>query len=313
MRSPSSSRVSGNLFLARAELDRRAEWRTEPELLATAWHDPRSRLLRLATAARFPVERLADDATGLRLTGTTDADLTRALFLGVDADAVAYFALLPPDEPDADADPAGTSTLREVGALLPARDTGIAVNATALAAWHATHTHCPRCGAPTRIVAGGHVRECTADASQHYPRTDAAVIMAVVDADDRLLLGRQAGWPERRFSTLAGFVEPGESLEAAVRREVAEEVGVVVTDVAYEGSQPWPFPASLMLGFTATALTTAIRVDGEEIAEARWLTRHDLAEQLRSGELRLPPVVSIARRLIEAWYGEELPGEDTWR
>jgi NAD+ diphosphatase len=145
------------------------------------------------------------------------------------------------------------------------------------------------------------------DGSEHYPRTDPAVIMAVVDADDRLLLGRQASWPEGRFSTLAGFVEPGESLESAVRREVAEEVGIAVGAVRYLGSQPWPFPSSLMLGFTARAeSTTVVRGDGE-IAEARWYTRPELLADIRSGHFHVGPSISISRRLIEHWYGGELP------
>jgi NAD+ diphosphatase len=131
--------------------------------------------------------------------------------------------------------------------------------------------------------------------------------MAVVDADDRLLLGRQASWPDGRFSTLAGFVEPGESLEAAVRREVLEEVGIPVGAVRYLGSQPWPFPSSLMLGFTARALATdVVRHDGE-IAEARWYTRPRILDDIRSGALHVAPSISISRRLVEHWYGGELP------
>ncbi len=138
--------------------------------------------------------------------------------------------------------------------------------------------------------------------------------MSVVDRDGRILLGRQARWPDRRFSTLAGFVEPGESLEAAVRREVVEEAGVRVGAVEYRGSQPWPFPSSLMLGFRATAISTEITVDGIELAQARWWTREELALDLATGELLLPPGVSIARRLIEDWYGAPLhTAGDTWR
>ncbi len=142
-----------------------------------------------------------------------------------------------------------------------------------------------------------------------YPRTDPAVIMTVVHGegpDERLLLGHAAHWPERRFSTLAGYVEPGESLENAVRREVAEEAGVVVGDVAYRGSQPWPFPASLMLGFSARALTTELHVDGVELTDARWFTRAELADAVRSGEVLLPGRSSIARALVEDWFGARL-------
>ena len=131
--------------------------------------------------------------------------------------------------------------------------------------------------------------------------------MSVVDAEDRLLLGRQTSWPEGRFSTLAGCVEPGESLEAAVRREVHEEVGIVIGDVRYLGSQPWPFPSSLMLGFRAAAASTEVTLHDGEIAEARWFTRPSLLEAIRAGELGVAPSISIARRLIEHWYGAALP------
>ena len=161
-------------------------------------------------------------------------------------------------------------------------------------------------------AAAGWVRRCVAQGIDHYPRTDPAVIMAVVDpgsgpGEDRLLLGHAAHWPEGRFSTLAGYVEPGEGLEQAVRREVAEEVGVEVGEVSYVGSQPWPLPASLMVGFLARALTTKIDVDGAEIEDARWFTREELREGMASGEVRVPGSVSISSSLLELWYGEPLP------
>ncbi|RKS72515.1 NAD+ diphosphatase [Motilibacter peucedani] len=294
----------GELALSRSGIDRAAELRTRPEELELRWKDPGSRVLRVYPGGRFVVH---DDA--LVLESALDAPPERRVFLGLDPEDTAYFALLPVGEHA----PEGAVTLREVGTLLAARDVGLAVNAVALANWHATHTHCPRCGAATEVTDGGHVRHCPVDGTQHYPRTDSAVIMAIVDADDRLLLGRQASWPEGRFSTLAGFVEPGESLEQAVRREVAEEVGVTVGEVTYLGSQAWPFPASLMLGFTGRALTTELRADEVEIAQARWVSREEFGRETAAGTLRLPPAVSIARRLIEHWYGAELPAEGTWR
>jgi NAD+ diphosphatase len=212
--------------------------------------------------------------------------------------------------------PAGArwQDLRAVGHLLDDTDAGLLTCAVALANWHAVHGRCARCGEATRPVQAGWARSCPACGAEHYPRTDPAVIMAVADADDRILLGRQARWPQKRFSTLAGFVEPGESLEAAVRREVAEEAGVTVGEVVYRGSQPWPFPSSLMLGFRATALTTEVTVDGEELAQARWWTREELALDLGTGELLLPPRLSIARRLIEDWYGGPLTDTgEAWR
>ncbi len=199
--------------------------------------------------------------------------------------------------------------LREAAALLNDRDAGLFTHAVALANWHATHTHCPRCGTPTVTVAAGHAQRCPADGSEHFPRVDPAVIMLVTDPDDRCLLARNRRWPERRVSILAGFVEPGESAEQAVAREVGEETGITVAQVRYVGSQPWPMPQSLMLGFRASAAgDLEIRVDDDEIAEAHWFSRDELRSALASREILLPPPVSIAHRLIESWYGGQLPG-----
>jgi NAD+ diphosphatase len=192
-------------------------------------------------------------------------------------------------------------------ATLPEPDAGFMVHAVALAEWHASHRFCPRCGSPLVSTAAGHVLRCAENDHQQFPRTDPAVIMMVTDGE-RALLGRQAAWPEGRYSTLAGFVDPGESLEEAVIREVAEETGVHVSDVAYFGNQPWPFPQSLMVGFFARATSTDILVDGEEIQDARWFTRAEMKEQAEAGTLVLPGGISISRSLVEAWYGGPLPG-----
>ncbi len=288
------------LALARAGVGRTAERRTDTDWLSAAWVDPASRGFPVAVG-QVPVDR-DPAAVRLRLERPIDLPDGDRYFLGVDGDGAAYFAV------DVSALPGGSAAagLREVGALLDARDAGLVVHAIALSNWHATHRHCSRCGAPTRIGAAGHLRRCPADGSEHFPRTDPAVIMALVDDADRILLGRQARWPERRFSTLAGFVEPGESAEAAVRREASEEAGVRVGAVTYLGSQPWPFPSSLMLGFRAHAETTELRLGDAELVEAQWLSRQRLADAMASGQLLLPPAVSIARRLIEHWYGGPL-------
>lgn len=230
---------------------------------------------------------------------------------GVPSDTLVH---RPSPAPDVDAEPpavapsgARWAPLRTVGAVLAPRDAGLATTAVALDAWHERHPRCPRCGGPTRVTHAGWVRRCTVDDSEHYPRTDPAVIMAVVDGDDRLLLGHGAQWAAGRYSTLAGFVEPGESLEHAVRREVAEEVGVLVGEVVYRGSQPWPFPASLMVGFWARALSTELHADGAEVTHARWVSRDELRTALVAGDVVAPGRASIARALIEDWFGGPLP------
>jgi NAD+ diphosphatase len=193
--------------------------------------------------------------------------------------------------------------------VLNDRETGIAVNVVGLSNWHAVHTHCANCGEHTVVVEAGHVRECPECGLHHFPRSDPAIIVLVTDDQDRALLGRSPNWPPGRFSTLAGFVEPGESLEAAVRREVLEESGVVIgDDVYYAGSQPWPMPSSLMLGFYARATGFDIEVDEDEIVDARWFSRDDLRAAIEAGDVAVPGSISISRRLIEGWYGEELSG-----
>ena len=286
-----------DLALARAAVDRAAHRRSDEDWLDKAWADPDTRVLLIGGG----LAEVSGDPPALVLHPPGDLAGGERFFLGVDDADAAFFAVEVPEAGE------GFRGIREVGAVLSARDAGLLVHAVALANWHATHGHCPRCGGPTVMAAAGHLRRCPRDDSEHYPRTDPAVIMTVVDADDRLLLGSQAAWPEGRFSTLAGFVEPGESLEAAVRREVAEEVGIVVGDVHYLGSQPWPFPSSLMLGFRAVAESLEVDFVDGEIAQARWFTRSDLLAAVRSGDVRLSPRVSIARQLIESWYGEALP------
>jgi NAD+ diphosphatase len=188
------------------------------------------------------------------------------------------------------------------GGLTPTH-TALFVEASAIANWHATHTHCPRCGTPTDVEAGGWVRRCPADSSEHYPRTDPAIIVTVVGPDGRLLLGGGGERDAKNYSTLAGFVEPGESLEQAVVREIHEEVGVRVTACQYLGSQSWPFPASLMLGFTAITEDAEATPDGVEVTRARWFSREELQEAVLAGEITISSRLSIARSLIEHWYG----------
>lgn len=296
-------RLRQPLALSRSNLDTATERRTDADWLGAARTNQATRYL-VVDDGRLPVSA---DRQSLRLLSAADLDrlpATTELFLGVDTTGAAFFGLIADAQQQLPAGP--SATLREVGALLGDRDAGLATHALALANWHAAHTHCPRCGAGTIVVHAGWVRSCPVDGSEHFPRTDPAIIVLVVDDQGRSLLGRQASWPAGRYSTLAGFVEPGESLEHAVAREVFEEVGVRVREPVYAGSQPWPFPSSLMLGFFARAASTGITVDGAEISEAAWFSRADYGNAIATGELLPPSGISIARRLIESWYGSEL-------
>ena len=232
-----------------------------------------------------------------------DTDL---VLLGRFRGHVCFAAELPAEAPaDLPAESA-FEDLRVAGALLPPDEAGVLAYARAMILWRQRHRHCGTCGAPTTSANAGHVMRCTRAecAVEHFPRLDPAIIVLVTDGE-RALLGRQASWPAGRYSTIAGFVEPGESLEDAVAREVGEETGVAVGDVAYHSSQPWPFPSSLMVGFTARAAPEAVPLADEELEDARWFSREDVAE----GRVGLPPPQSISFRLIEDWYdaGSSVP------
>jgi NAD+ diphosphatase len=290
-------------------VDTVTERRKDEAWLAAAWADPATRVLRVHAGKTLVVgDRLAP-------VGPAGSGAGERFLLGVDEDQVVWFAVLEHSAPELPAvDGVALVGLREVGAALGDRDAGLFVHAVALANWHATHPRCARCGEATTVQAAGHVRRCPACGTEHFPRTDPAVIVLVTDAAGRALLGHNPQWPPNRYSTLAGFVEPGESAEHAVVREIKEESGVDVVDVRYLGSQPWPFPSSLMLGYTARALDPdAVQVDGEEISDARWFTPDDLRAAVASGEVLFPPSVSIARRLVEHWYGGPIPdGPGSW-
>ncbi|YAL84041.1 NAD(+) diphosphatase [Dermacoccaceae bacterium W4C1] len=287
------------LTLSRTGLDRAAMLRRDPQAVTHALADPRTRVLDLY-GDRAP---FVEEADGVRLDFRDphqhDGEAL-ALLLGQRSDQVRQVAVLHPAEDDGGHQ---RGNLRRLGTVLQDADVASFVTAVAMANWHSGHDFCPNCGNPTVVREGGWVRVCEHCGRSQFPRTDPAVIMSVIDARDRLLLAQGAGWPQGRMSVLAGFVEPGESLEAAVAREVAEEVGVGVRDVRYRGNQPWPFPASLMLGFTATAEDDALNLDASEIADARWFTRAEVDAALVDGSLVLPGRLSIARHLIEAWYG----------
>jgi NAD+ diphosphatase len=287
--------------LSRATVDRDAATRADPAALDAAWAS--ARVLVLDDGRALVRE---DDRPVLVLVDSAEAPDGDRVYLGRDGDGP-VFAVAGPLPRRLGARPLG---LREVGALLDDRDAGLFVHAQGVLNWHAVHPCCARCGARTEVVQGGSVRRCPQDGSEHFPRTDPAMIVLVHDGGDRCVLGRQSIWPAGRFSTLAGFVEPGESAEQAVVREVAEETGLAVDEVEYVASQPWPFPSSLMLGFRARCDGDAEPqpVDGE-LEQARWFTRDELRDASIWGTpgagLQLPSQLSIAAHLIAGWLAED--------
>ena len=302
----SSERPLPHVALSAHAHNRMGLRRTDEEWLRQQMSDPATRVLVVAGNRLRPVDG------AIRWVSPDDAPDGTLVLLG-DHDEVVHLAVIvAPDA--APGDPQEWVPLRDVLPLLAEQAPGQApllMHAVGLAEWHHATRFCPRCGGSLRNRAAGHERRCTRCDRAQFPRTDPAVIMAIThgDGDDEaLLLGRNRMWPAGRWSTLAGFCEPGETLEDAVRREVDEEVGVREGEVGYFGSQPWPLPASLMLGFTGRALSTDIDVDGAEIEEARWWTRADFEAAVRSGEIAVPRGISISSSLIEAWFGRPLEG-----
>lgn len=288
--------------------DRLGARRTDEAWLADAWADPRSRVLVVSGTRVRPV------AGALAWVGAAEAPDGVRVLLGERAGHTWWAVVVDAEHARGQE---GWAPLRGLLPLLAGggfADGPLLFHALGIAEWHWATRFCPRCGGGLTSAAAGHELRCTDCGTAQFPRTDPAVIMLVTagepgSEDERCLLGRSPVWPEGRFSTLAGFCETGESLEDAVRREVAEEVGVRVGEVAYFGNQPWPLPQSLMLGFVGRATTEEITVDADEIVEARWWTRRRLAAEAAAGDVLLPGGVSISRSLIEHWYGGPLPGQ----
>lgn len=302
-------------ILARSAHDRIAHRRTDEDWLAAVWKDPASRVLPLSRSGTAPVR---SGGQALRFTAPAEAGQDGVRVLLGAADGTVYLAVLG----DQDVTATDWRGLRELATELTDLEVGLLTIAVALQAWHQGHRHCARCGAVTEVSRAGWSRTCPVDFSEHFPRTDPAVIVLVHDGAGRCVLARGPQWPAGRMSVLAGFVEAGESAEAAIVREIREEVGIEVCDVAYVASQPHPFPASLMLGYTARVTgDPRLVIDADEIVEAGWYTRDEVrcttdwgSEQAAVAgsaspslpALRgLPGAMSIARQLINAWLVAE--------
>ena len=287
-------------------LDRVAESRDESVWITEQARSPAARYLLLDAAGEA---FLCRDSEALRWLDVNEREQwlgeLRASLLGMAHERPHFLLVLDNpariDELETALD-ARRASLRRAGLQLPADEASLFAYAKGLSHWQRETRHCAHCGAPLLLVAAGHRAQCTnADCARlHFPRTDAAVIM-LVEHDGACLLGRQAGWPPGRYSTLAGFIEPGEALEDAVRREVAEEAGVIVDEVHYHSSQPWPMPASLMVGFIATAASRQIRMRDDELEDARWFTPQQIVDGIADGSFVPSTPLSISYRLLEHW------------
>jgi len=296
------------LPLAVAEVDRSAHLRSDEAYIKSAWPN--------ALVLQFISEKFvshSNQLTFVKGASLGEYDSQSDYFLGVKDGENFFLRHISNQTSELE-----FKSLREIGSYLSPRDIGLAVHAQGLANWHSKHPRCSLCGGPTAVVLAGAVRRCPADQSEHYPRTDGAIIVLIKDDKDQVLLGRQKVWPKHRFSTFAGFVEPGESFEHCVIREVREEAGVELTKINYLGSQPWPFPASLMIAFEAVTNTPELaRADGDEIEEIRWFSRAEMKAAIADKSLILQLEIIVARQMINAWYGEgaekDLVGAESWR
>jgi NAD+ diphosphatase len=297
--------VNADIALSRHPHDRVAERRTDEAWLAEVWADEANTKVLIVAGTRIQLVN-----GGISWVSPGEAPEGTKVLLG-EREGTVWFAVVV-DGGSVD------ETWMPLRGLVPAlaEDTGeqaaLIVHAIGIAEWLWATRHCIRCGGSYEPMNLGHVLRCTDCGREEFPRTDPAVIMVVADGEaphDRCLLGRHPSWPPGRYSTLAGFVEPGESIEQAVRREVYEESGITVGEVEYFGSQPWPLPRSLMIGCVAKATSADISVDGLEIEDARWFTREEMRAEAEAGTLVLPGGISISRSLIEHWYRGPLPGQ----
>ena len=296
---------SPNIY-ADIDLDRAGHLRRDESWIAERLADPGSRLVAIWRSRSLVIEGEVPQSVMLPATAPLVDQASQVVFLGM-LNNVPHFAIDVSDHEDPPLKEHGEFLdLRQVGPRMPPMEGGLVAYARAMMTWHQRHRYCGACGASTRVKDAGHVRQCTNSAcgTLSFPRTDPAVIMLIHDGGDRVVLGRKANMIPGLHTILAGFVEPGESLEDAVAREVYEEVGIEITDITYHSSQPWPFPANIMLGFDARATTFDLTVDYNELEDgARWFTRDELINSPENDILRLPRVDSIARRLVNEWLG----------
>lgn len=292
-----------DLPLAAVALDRDSLSRTKPNFLEQLWASEDAQVVVLHKQTTL----VTADA-GLKLLRPSQlVGVTPTAYLGKSLEDGKQFVLAVLDEKsarDLEPDELQWHQLRKTGLGLTASDASIFAQGLALANWHETHGFCPACGSATEVTSAGWVRKCLAEGRELFPRTDPAVIVGILDDQDRILLGSQGAWEGNRYSILAGFVEPGESLEAAVVREMSEEAGIIVADPKFVGSQAWPYPYSLMFGFTARYVSGDVVPDGEEIVKLRWFSREELLAEAHT--LLLPGRVSIARAIIEHWLGQSV-------
>jgi NAD+ diphosphatase len=310
-----SHELSATLPLATEAVDRDAARRSEPDLFDQLLADDATRLLPM-----WQGRALMTDTAGTALALLSSVDVTSALvrvYLGLTLDDGAIepagtpvIAVVLTDAAASELEPDEKRWvgLRQAAGGLSVRDAGLFTEALAVTNWHATFMHCPRCGTPTVVEQAGWMRRCLVDDNEIFPRTDPAIITAVIDASDRILLGSNALWENNRWSLLAGFVEAGESFEMAVLREIYEEAGIRVSCLQYVGSQPWPFPQSVMIGYRARLADgqdpEALRPDGDEILALRWFSREDIWRE--RDDIMLPGGVSIAHAIVQDWYGGPL-------
>lgn len=292
------------LSFARSSYERPVTEHDQPQLLEEMMAHPDSRVLMLSKLGAACAEETLLLVNGSAYERNAN---DKFVYLGRDSKHPYILAIIDDDQLQVLAEH-NWMTLREGFTLLTEAQAELFVEAQAIANWRRNELFCPRCGSQLVASTSGWVQRCQTNNHELFPRTDPAIIAAIIDSEDRILLGANSTFKSKMYSVLAGFVEAGESLESAVRREVFEESGVRVGDVAYRGSQPWPLPRSLMLGFSAEAISTDLVPDGDEILDLRWFTREQLGEELRLGTLEIPRGVSIAHALIRNWYGEALPG-----